>query len=330
MADGDITLGRKRGRTSSSTPSAKRARTSLPTIHQLWIDMKQPFTQKIQLPRLAQLSIESFLHFGYPVKVHTYHRGITNLPRGAELCDARATIPLSEYRSYKVHARRTRMHSSPEPELVARPHIAQFSDLFRVEIIYREGGWWADIDMICINPLPTPSKKDQGVIFCASPNKLNSIRCFHGADTSGGQFSNTIFYAPAKHPLLAQIITYYRRERFEKSHFPHFIILMQDMFEIIKANGYEKSIRHPHQFVPYPWWNNRHVKAKVPERGKLTSFGHVILRPSQIMKRSSTMNYYKGMMEEMKTAPKSCMLWEVTRLIEARLGLKFELDYWDN
>ena len=180
-----------------------------------------------------------------------------------------------------------------------RPHIAQFVDLFRVELILKHGGWWSDIDMICLRPLPQPRKRDD-LILAASPNKLNSVRSWHHCDVNGGQFSNTIFYAPSGHMFLKKVKERYIELRFSKMNFPRFIILMEDMFNIVKEQNYLKNIRHPKFFVPHPWWKNK--PTIIPTAPKITvkHFGYEIPSVEQI-----------------------------TKYIEQLLGEKFVIEFWN-
>lgn len=142
--------------------------------------MNYDINDSTKLPALAKLSTKSYLLQDHPVKIWTYHKKITNLPmvkgKQVEICDAREIIPEKEYRLYGVHCNK---------QIHDRPHIAQFVDLFRVEVVLKHGDWWSDIDMICLRPLPQPRKRGD-IILSAAPNKLNSIRSWHHSDINGG------------------------------------------------------------------------------------------------------------------------------------------------
>jgi hypothetical protein len=86
------------------------------------------------LSRVEQLAMSSFLAHGHPVHLHVY-REPGGVPRGVELIDAGATLPETEL---FVHER--------------SGSIAAFADWFRYRLLNRQGGLWADTDIICLRP----------------------------------------------------------------------------------------------------------------------------------------------------------------------------------
>lgn len=290
-----------------------------PTIvHQFWLDMNHKPNNTIELPQLAYLSIKSFIMQGYMVKLWTYHSEITNIPKDCVVCDANTIISLKQYQKWNVHTSRI-IHN--------RPHIAQFVDLFRVKVVYKYGGWWADIDMICLRKLPNANEK--GIILASSPNKMSSPRCYHKSDVIDGQFSNTIFYATKNHQFLKKVIKLYE-QRFERNEFPTFIVLMVDMYMVAKKEEYLDCVYHPHDFVPFPWWNNKPTIQSEPPKHELTHHGYKIPTIEYIKKYSYTFNYYKKILNDLENAPKTSAIWNITEHIEQQLDEKFILDFWDH
>lgn len=85
-----------------------------------------------ELPPLVILSIQSFLDHGHRFQLFSY-REFPNLPAGAIYRDAAELIPEE---SVFVHTSGS---------------LAHFSDWFRFLFLYREGGFWVDMDIICLS-----------------------------------------------------------------------------------------------------------------------------------------------------------------------------------
>jgi hypothetical protein len=100
---------------------------SLPIIHMFWYGP--------HLSRLERLCIASFIANGHPVHLHVYEEP-TGVPPGTTLRDANQTIPSGQL---FVHAKTS--------------SIAAFADWFRFQVLYNEGGIWADTDVVCLRPL---------------------------------------------------------------------------------------------------------------------------------------------------------------------------------
>lgn len=97
---------------------------ALPTINMLWIGDS--------LSMLEQLAIKSFLANGHPVRLFTYGE-VKHVPDGTEVADGNRVIPASKIFKH--------MNS-----------YAAFSDYFRAVLLKKYGGYYCDIDVICLNP----------------------------------------------------------------------------------------------------------------------------------------------------------------------------------
>ncbi|MBC7489894.1 MAG: hypothetical protein H7240_07930 [Glaciimonas sp.] len=119
------------------------------------------------LSKLEILCAKSFIQSGYDLLFWSYEK-INNLPEGAILRDAGEILP--EHRVFKYQ----------------NGSYAGFADLFRYAVLCKEGGLWADTDVICLLPMNTLQKSsidsfvvmeetEQGqqlnnnVIYCAHP-----------------------------------------------------------------------------------------------------------------------------------------------------------------
>jgi hypothetical protein len=79
-------------------------------------------------------SLQSFADHGHQITLYAY--GPLALPKGVTLGDASTIISNHEKDLFFASA----------PGM-----FAQFSDLFRLEMMVRHGGWWVDTDVICFS-----------------------------------------------------------------------------------------------------------------------------------------------------------------------------------
>lgn len=88
-----------------------------------------------QLSRLERLCMASFVANGHPVLLHSYEPP-QRVPNGVEVVDAARTLPASAI----FHDKK-------------RNSVASFADWFRYQVLYDQGGIWADTDVVCLKPL---------------------------------------------------------------------------------------------------------------------------------------------------------------------------------
>ena len=81
-------------------------------------------------------SLQSFADHGHEITLYAY--GPLALPKGVTLGDASTIISNDEKDLFFAGAPRM---------------FAQFSDLFRLEMMVRHGGWWVDTDVICFSDI---------------------------------------------------------------------------------------------------------------------------------------------------------------------------------
>lgn len=75
--------------------------------------------------------LRSFLAQGHRFKLYTY-RSFEGIPEGIEIADANAVIPESEV-------------------IWFGDDLGPFSDLFRYTLLREHGGWWCDVDTVCLS-----------------------------------------------------------------------------------------------------------------------------------------------------------------------------------
>ena len=129
-------------------------------ISSLWIG--KPLTA------VERLCIASFLANGHPFHLYVYEE-IGNIPAGTTICDAREILPESKIFFHRKSN-----------------SVMGFSDIFRYELLLKHGGWWVDMDVICLRPLDFSEK----MVF--------------GRHEKEGILSGIIKFPP-KHPLMRDV-----------------------------------------------------------------------------------------------------------------------------
>src|SRR2546421_1648501 len=87
-----------------------------------------------ELSVMERLSINSFLRNGHEYHLYTYN-DLPNVPDGIVIRDANEILPASKIFQYRD-----------------RPSYAGFANHFRYQLLFEQGGWWADADVVCLRP----------------------------------------------------------------------------------------------------------------------------------------------------------------------------------
>jgi hypothetical protein len=93
------------------------------TMMSLWVGPR--------LGTIERLSISSYLANGHPFDLYAYGP-IAGVPAGATVRDANEVLPEGDIKKFK--------------------HFANFSDLWRYTMLFEKGGWWVDLDTVCLRP----------------------------------------------------------------------------------------------------------------------------------------------------------------------------------
>ena len=120
----------------------------LPIIQSLWIG--NPFSN------IEKLCVQSFIDHGHEFHLYTY-ADIGGVPNKAVIKDANEILPESEIFYDK------------------RGSVTGFSDWFRYALLQNHGGFWVDMDMICIRPF---NFTDEIVLNGAGGDSTNSVLKF--------------------------------------------------------------------------------------------------------------------------------------------------------
>jgi hypothetical protein len=94
------------------------------------------------LSTLEKLCLASFLHHSYAVHLYTYGE-VAGVPEGVVKIPGDEILP------------RERLFLAPG---VQAQSFAAFSDLFRYELLVQRGGWWFDMDFVCLRHDPPPDR----------------------------------------------------------------------------------------------------------------------------------------------------------------------------
>jgi len=98
---------------------------NLPTIQSLWIGNP--------LSKLERLCVQSFLDHGHEFHLYTYGE-VGNIPAGCTVKDGNKILPAKDIFQYRGGS------------------YAGFSNWFRYEMLMKLGGFWVDMDMVCVRP----------------------------------------------------------------------------------------------------------------------------------------------------------------------------------
>ena len=80
--------------------------------------------------------LRSYLAQGYRFHLYTYDK--VKLPGGVKRMDAAAVLPRSELFHF-------------DNPFTGEPDVGPFSDVFRFRLLNRQGGWWVDVDTMCLS-----------------------------------------------------------------------------------------------------------------------------------------------------------------------------------
>jgi len=131
---------------------------NLPVIQSLWIGDA--------LSNLEKLCVQSFLDHGHAFHLYTY-AAVDGVPKGAVIKDGNEILPHDQLTGGQAR------------------HAASLSDYFRYALLNKKGGYWVDMDIICLRRFDLP---DPVVLI----DMVGDLSCFE----------NCLLRFPAGHPLM--------------------------------------------------------------------------------------------------------------------------------
>jgi len=173
-----------------------------------------------RLSKMEILCIKSFVKNGHHFKLYSYS-DIKNAPKKTEIKDAREILPESEVFKHKGSG-------------FGSGSLSTFSNWFRYELLNAKGGWWVDMDVVCLRKFDFDRK---GVI---STYKSSSGK---------KSVNNCVMRLTKKDPILK-----YCKKFFEKKS-PEDIEFAESGPELVSKAIYETNSEEytvpPNVFCPY-------------------------------------------------------------------------------
>jgi hypothetical protein len=148
-------------------------------IHGLWIG---------ELKELQIMSIKSFLSHGHRYNLWAYSD--MDAPPGTNLLDADKIVPRKVYEKWMLNPYNHKLQT--------------FANYFRYKLIHEKGGFWCDLDLVCLKALVFK----QEYIFLNIEDiplrrELNHLKHLLGPY---GNIANGLFKAPSGSPMLQSLI----------------------------------------------------------------------------------------------------------------------------
>lgn len=131
-------------------------------VQSLWIGDR--------LSAMEQLAIKSFLCQEHPFHLYVY-QSPAGIPEGTTVQDANEILPAANI--FKISGNES---------------YATFADYFRFKLLLERGGWWVDMDLICLKPFRFPSE------YVFASEMAAGRQCI----------TNSVIKAPAGSPVIAQ------------------------------------------------------------------------------------------------------------------------------
>jgi hypothetical protein len=107
-------------------------------VHGLWIGQT--------LSSLELLCIRSFLAIGH--EFHLWLYDLLETPIPSEVIIEDASLIISRNKVFYYNNKNQFGHGEGS--------YAGFSDIFRYKLLYEKGGWWTDMDVVCLKPFDFP------------------------------------------------------------------------------------------------------------------------------------------------------------------------------
>lgn len=182
-------------------------------IQSLWIGER--------LSPMELLCINSYLQNDHEFHLYTYSR-IDNIPKGVKVCDANEIINKDKI-----------FRDSHE-------EFASFSDYFRYKLLFSKGGWWVDMDTVCLKHFDF--KND----YCFATEKINIGK--------GNIVANSYIKSPSNSKFLKDCIRYIEQKPFDKVPWLSFGPFFLTKVLKLCGNDFLDYIVPPEIFCPIYWY----------------------------------------------------------------------------
>jgi hypothetical protein len=134
-----------------------------------------------RLSTLQKLSLNSYLAHGHQLHLYSYYK-IPDLPPGVVLKDAGEILPPERIFVYR---------KGP-----GKGSIAGFSDLFRYVLLFKKGGWWTDLDVVCLKFY----NFSRDIVLCSQKHRTRHFKVFPVVDNK--YVTTNVMKCPVKWDLI--------------------------------------------------------------------------------------------------------------------------------
>lgn len=90
------------------------------------------------LTTMERLSMQSFIANGHEFHLYVYDGNMAGVPENVKICNAAEIVPESEVVTFRC--------------------AQQLSDFFRIALLLKKGGWYSDLDNVCLRALDFKSE----------------------------------------------------------------------------------------------------------------------------------------------------------------------------
>jgi hypothetical protein len=189
-----------------------------PEVQSLWVGNR--------LSRMEYYSIKSFLNLGYKFVLYTYEP-VANVPKGTIVKNGNTIIPKKEI-------------------FFLKKTLLPFADIFRYKMLYLNGGYWVDLDMIALKQFdfkePYIFSSERTIQKGAFRNRKSKFVSNIG-----------VLKAPKGSPFYKEL--YERCMLIEnKKTNKDKLRYMRELRDMISKYGYEKYVKDPSLFCQLDWW----------------------------------------------------------------------------
>lgn len=179
------------------------------TIQSLWIGK--------ELTSMEVLCIRSYLQNGHAFHLYVYDE-VNNVPAGTAIMDANEIIPEAGIYTDQWNG------------------FVNFSNRFRYTLLYKKGGWWVDMDTVCLQPFDFTDD------YVFSSEKVPMYQRI--------SVNTTYIKAPAGAKLFSDCIEFIDNRKYEHLHWgEHGVNLISRMIFLNKLHAFIKT---PEFFCPIP------------------------------------------------------------------------------
>ena len=230
------------------------------------------------LPSFAIECMFRIKKFGYQPTLWVYEQGKPkNIPSFVTIKPANSIIPFEYFQSRFINSKIA--HIGNNANKYKYFAAVAFSDVFRVHLLYKVGGWWFDTDVILLKKLPnmkevvsTLPRKLEGVFARKKPdfnyNPTGDINCSVMKVAKGSRWVREYLTR-----AFALVESHYKRGTSMKS-----IVDIMMLLPDVLPRG---VAAHPTLYNPLPVWTSKMG---------VTSFGYKIPTLDEIARKSYTLS----------------------------------------